>query len=66
MIITDKNHKIKHECGWIGTESDLGSDYIPGNDECDEAWSDYICPGCGYWEIDLDDYEIIDDEAPSD
>lgn len=46
------------ECGWVGTESEMGGDYIAGTDDCDEIWSNCICGGCGAW-LSLDDYERL-------
>ena len=39
------------ECNWKGTECEMKGDYIA----CD-FWSNHICPYCGYWHIDLEDY----------
>ena len=51
-----ENDVIKYkcpECDWIGTEGEMGAD-------CTEtAWSNWICPKCGYWN-DLEDYEIVE------
>ena len=46
------------ECGWIGTERQMGSDYIAGEDGYDETWSHWICPSCDRW-LELDDYEVV-------
>lgn len=47
------------DCSWEGTEDEMGADCVSGGDECDEAWSNWICPGCGMW-WNLEDYEIVD------
>lgn len=46
------------ECGWIGTEEEMKSDYTSGENE---MWSNWICPECGVW-WELCDYERVDDE----
>ena len=49
------------ECGWIGEESEMESDYCY-EDERDnifgEYWSNWICPSCYTWQ-DLENYKKI-------
>ena len=47
------------ECGWVGTESEMGADYISGpegEEFTGESWSNWICPSCNIWYEDLEDY----------
>lgn len=46
------------ECDWIGIHAEMGADSIAGGDDCNEIWSNWICPGCGHWG-DEDDYKVI-------
>jgi len=50
-------------CEWVGPESEMLSDYVPGGEHGDESWSSHICPACGAWQIDLDEYELVDNGA---
>lgn len=47
------------DCGWEGSEEDMEADN--SGDMFDEVWSNWICPGCGYWHQSIEDYEIIED-----
>ena len=55
--MSDKKYKCP-ECGWIGTEDEMQSDFLGGDDEMEEIWSDWICPNCGMWNM-LESYEIV-------
>ncbi len=56
MTVRDK-YKCD-ECGWIGTEDDMGADATGG---VDENWSNHICGGCGGWYT-LEDYTKVEEE----
>lgn len=45
------------DCGWEGTENEMGADFVSGGD--DEMWSNWICPKCGSW-LRLEDYTLIE------
>ena len=47
------------ECGWIGTEAEMGADSIAACGDEDEVWSNWICPKCGIWALDLEDYKEV-------
>ena len=51
--------RYRCDCGWIGTEAEMGADYYPAYDDDDEVWSNWICPGCGEWQS-LNDYVTIE------
>ena len=45
------------ECGWRGPHSDLMADYIPGDGDLDELWSNEVCPRCGTWDCHEEEIE---------
>jgi len=45
------------ECGHICTENQMLANGTDG-----EAWSNWICPKCKYWQIDLEDWRKIKKE----
>ena len=48
------------ECGWIGTQDSMDSDYVETED--DELWSNWICPSCFTWWGGLESgYEKVDE-----
>ena len=47
-------------CEWVGPESEMEADSSVGAD--DEWWSNWICPGCGYW-AQIEDYVLVDNGA---
>ena len=47
-----------HDCGWVGTQAEMGSDSVAGCGASDEMWSNWICPGCGQWGAESD-YKVI-------
>ena len=58
------------ECGWVGTEDDMESDYyyiedVDGTIE-EEVWSNWICPECDIWYFDIDEYQEVEDDKASD
>ena len=48
------------ECGWIGYKDEMMSDSCQSED--DEAWSNWICPSCGFWGCNLDDYILLENK----
>ena len=50
------------ECGWIGTEDEMGADHESNGLDFDESWSNHICPKCDTWHEDLEEYTIVKQE----
>jgi rubredoxin len=48
-------------CGWIGTEDEMDADYCDDGDG-GEAWTNWMCPGCGTWQSGVHDYIEVKDE----
>jgi len=42
------------ECDYVCTEDKMLADCTDG-----EAWSNWICPKCGYWQISLNDWKKL-------
>ena len=52
----EEHWETEEPCGWVGTEAEMKSDYIPADHHEDEIWSNWICPSCGNWAM-LEDYD---------
>ena len=49
------------KCGHVCMEREMDADAVLGDVE-EECWSNHICPKCGTWQIDLEDWDEVKDD----